>query len=928
MEVSVQTIFKDHKLIIMKNLLLTFYVGIFVFTGPVYAQYNMSHSGSSHTDFMTTSAIVQSDSIFEFNDFSFGGSLSSWSSENIEASLVNDKDLTFSNFSGVKLSNSSVNAQVYSFVYESVPQFTEDQTLSIYTFLPDTTNIDSVSLFLKFNEPIDSSEAIRKVTYPVKELIYNAWNRLSITVPEHQHLNQFGLQIVSKNTGGIPDFYVDLFTSKPGFRGFASISNVQNLKIDSVQKTSSTFSWDKPQVGSPEYYKIYRSTNQYSNFSVLDTTGSIFYTDPNLFSSTEYFYRVFAVDSLDREADDYVELSLITQSFPENLTWDFETGKDDWSVDDNADLQVVDTMSYSDRNALLFSASGDTTDHLLFLKRNEVRSIFPGQTVFYTMWISQNDLDKVNTIETYFSANPSGERVVKSYSGEELSANSWNKIFITIPEQIISDSLLEIGLSIEKKNLDDTVEMFIDLVTTVPNYEGVPIISAPTNFEIESLGFRQVSLQWNPSEGNGVPRYEVETLKMTGRPPFNLAKDTTLNTSITLPDLLPDTKYNFKLTGIDEHGKRTTTIEVSITTKSLDTFPVFDFETGLNGWSAGQANVSRIDTLAYSGIYSIELNTLADTSRFYISQNEEDISYSPLKVRNIQPGHILYYRLWLSEEDSKKIEGLKFWAKNGESDQVSKFIPADSLKSESWFTQEYLIPEGLLGLNMTGFDVIGKEEGVNPEVVLFIDFVSTNKEKKRSPKLTIPSILGAEIINQRFEYVLKWTKSNGEDNLVGYKIYRADSTATYIEDFELDGESSDTTFNKKFVDPGNYKLIVTAFDENGLETVPSEPFFIEIKVETSRSGESGIPAKFALHNNYPNPFNPATTFSYDIPTSIDVEISIYDITGRLIETVVNEFKSAGSYTFTFDASNLSSGMYLYRLKTNANTSVKSMILIK
>ncbi len=712
------------------------------------------------------------------------------------------------------------------------------------------------------------------------------------------------------------------------FNGFASISNVQNLKTDSVAKTSATFSWDEPQTGNPEYYNIYRSTNQYSDFSVIETTSSIFYTDQNLLSSTEYFYRVYAVDSLDREANLNTQLDITTKSFPESLIWDFETGKDDWSVDRNADLQLVDTMSYSDRQALLLLASGDTTDHRLFLKSDEVKSIFPGQSVFYNVWISQDNLDKLNAIETYYSAKPSDERITKSYSSEELSANSWNKIFIKIPEQITSDSLQEIGLSIKKKNSNDNFEMFIDLVTTAPNYEGVPTISPPTNFEVVSRGFRQVSLQWNPSSGNGIPRYELETLKKAGRPPFNVAEDTTLNTTRTITNLLPDTEYNFKLTGIDEHGKRTSTNEITLKTKSLDTFPTFDFETGLNGWIGGQATISRIDAFAYSGIYSIELNTLADTSKFYITKSEEDISTSSFKVRNIQPGHILNYRLWLSMEDSKKIEGVQFWAINEQSDKVSKFIPIDSLKTEAWFIQEFLIPEDLLDLTMTGIDIIGKEDGVNPEITLFIDFVTTNKDSKRSPKLTIPSILEAEINNQRFEYTISWSASVGEDNVAGYNIYRADSAALYTEDFELDGQSSDTTFSKKFIGTGKFKLIVTAYDENGLETVPSEPFFIEIQVPTSVIEEPGVPAKFALHNNYPNPFNPTTTISYDIPKATDVEISVYDITGRLVRTVVNEFKKAGTYTFTFDASNLSSGVYLYRLKTNSNTSVKSMILVK
>ena len=91
---------------------------------------------------------------------------------------------------------------------------------------------------------------------------------------------------------------------------------------------------------------------------------------------------------------------------------------------------------------------------------------------------------------------------------------------------------------------------------------------------------------------------------------------------------------------------------------------------------------------------------------------------------------------------------------------------------------------------------------------------------------------------------------------------------------------------------------------------------------------NGIPNKYELNQNYPNPFNPATKISFDIPNSGLVTIKIYNVLGKEITTLVNEFKNAGSYTAEFYASGLSSGTYFYRIQTGEFSQVKKMILLK
>jgi hypothetical protein len=89
-----------------------------------------------------------------------------------------------------------------------------------------------------------------------------------------------------------------------------------------------------------------------------------------------------------------------------------------------------------------------------------------------------------------------------------------------------------------------------------------------------------------------------------------------------------------------------------------------------------------------------------------------------------------------------------------------------------------------------------------------------------------------------------------------------------------------------------------------------------------------IPSGFSLSQNYPNPFNPTTTIKFDIPKLSNVKISVYDITGKELEVLVNEKLQAGTYQTTLNASNFSSGVYFYRLQTEDFSETKKLILLK
>jgi hypothetical protein len=96
----------------------------------------------------------------------------------------------------------------------------------------------------------------------------------------------------------------------------------------------------------------------------------------------------------------------------------------------------------------------------------------------------------------------------------------------------------------------------------------------------------------------------------------------------------------------------------------------------------------------------------------------------------------------------------------------------------------------------------------------------------------------------------------------------------------------------------------------------------EIAVELSQ------PADYFLSQNYPNPFNPSTTISYAIAEDIDVTLKVFDVLGNEVATLINENQPAGNYDITFDAANLSSGVYYYTLQAGEFTSTKKLMLMK
>jgi len=168
---------------------------------------------------------------------------------------------------------------------------------------------------------------------------------------------------------------------------------------------------------------------------------------------------------------------------------------------------------------------------------------------------------------------------------------------------------------------------------------------------------------------------------------------------------------------------------------------------------------------------------------------------------------------------------------------------------------------------------------------------------------------------------LTWTTAT-EINNAGFEVERKSTSSNWQKIGFVNGNGTTTekqtySFTDKSVTEGNYSYRLKQVDFNGVFEYSN---FIEVNVLN--------PDKFELNQNYPNPFNPNTSIKFSLPSAGNVKLSVYNLLGQEVQTLINGFKEAGIHTVNFEAKNINSGIYLYKLEANGLTSVKKMTLLK
>jgi hypothetical protein len=195
---------------------------------------------------------------------------------------------------------------------------------------------------------------------------------------------------------------------------------------------------------------------------------------------------------------------------------------------------------------------------------------------------------------------------------------------------------------------------------------------------------------------------------------------------------------------------------------------------------------------------------------------------------------------------------------------------------------------------------------------------------------------------------MRWWWSNNKDSVISFevKLYETTNIVEFVyrqdpNTGNLGGPTTGASIGLNSIATGNGNFLslqsagtnplISSTIEN--DTIRQKPATGQIyrftpPVSGIHQINSEVPAKYSLYQNYPNPFNPVTNISFSLPKNGFINLIIYDALGREVETLVNEFKQAGSYIVDFNASNLSSGIYFYKIQAGDFNDIKKMILTK
>ncbi len=195
------------------------------------------------------------------------------------------------------------------------------------------------------------------------------------------------------------------------------------------------------------------------------------------------------------------------------------------------------------------------------------------------------------------------------------------------------------------------------------------------------------------------------------------------------------------------------------------------------------------------------------------------------------------------------------------------------------------------------------------------------------------------------DYILSSVKSSGGKYLYvsGSKIYstqsrtglyfaKLDTSLTTLFSFSSLIDTANDVFASSFVSDKNGNVFISG----NLYYTSSYPFYDNKYPAVFKLSQltgiqnigSTIISDYQLFQNYPNPFNPRTNIKFEVARTGDVRLSVFDVTGREVEVLVNERLNAGTYEARFDGTGLTSGVYFYRMQTRDFTETKKMLLIK
>ncbi|MCJ7553749.1 MAG: T9SS type A sorting domain-containing protein, partial [Ignavibacteriaceae bacterium] len=251
--------------------------------------------------------------------------------------------------------------------------------------------------------------------------------------------------------------------------------------------------------------------------------------------------------------------------------------------------------------------------------------------------------------------------------------------------------------------------------------------------------------------------------------------------------------------------------------------------------------------------------------------------------------------------------------------------PSGDPQSETWTgVWDTPIQENIFKLDITAKDLITSESFTLSNVS---SFTTAGPVIVDSIYITYNSFVKAY-------YVKLFLKNEGNTFTILYSRVQLSSDDLWITSISS-SQSLPDILPGSIVSSGNFYVRVDStfpgqFNFNFLVSVEGWPCWKDSAqvIVTGIEDEIQVPLTFSLEQNYPNPFNPTTTIEYQIPEMSFVTLKIYDVLGSEVATLVNEEKSVGTYELNWNAANLPSGVYFYRIQAGSFIETKKMVLLK
>ena len=215
------------------------------------------------------------------------------------------------------------------------------------------------------------------------------------------------------------------------------------------------------------------------------------------------------------------------------------------------------------------------------------------------------------------------------------------------------------------------------------------------------------------------------------------------------------------------------------------------------------------------------------------------------------------------------------------------------------------------------------------------DYQVWNAAVDANPMSMVDEDMSLHLISDNIYFDLVFHSWTGGGGGAGFSYTRIDARQQWLT----------VPMNSGVVTPGDSDKVTLNFDAAGLEVINYSaalhilsndtvtpqftiPVGLLVTDVTGIIPGDELPKEFALKQNYPNPFNPVTTISYELSQSGDVSLVIYNLIGQEIAILIREVQQAGNYTIRWDASNVASGIYFYRIQAGDFVRTRKMVLLK